>query len=232
MNKKIAVFTTIFPMEVEYLHDFFDSLERQTYKNYDIIIINDGYKYFNSLEKKYNKLNIIELKYSNTIAKNREYGINYIIENNYDILIFGDSDDYFMENRVEKSIEFLRSYDIIVNDLSLFDEHGVFIKKYISNRVKNNTEIDFQFIKDKNIFGLSNTAVNVNILDKVVFSKDLIAVDWFLYKRLLKLKYSAIFTNETETYYRQYENNTIGLDTINGIYPLWWEDINHVKETN
>ena len=232
MNKKIAFLTTIFPMNDKYLYDFFDSLQRQTYKFFDIIVINDGYQNFNILTEKYNKLNIIELKYSSTIAKNREYGINYVIDNNYDILIFGDSDDYFMENRIEKSIEMLESYDIIVNDLSLFDEDGVFIEKYISNRIKNKTEIDFKFVEDKNIFGLSNTAVNVSILDKVQFDKDLIAVDWFLYKSLLKLKYSAIFTNETETYYRQYANNTIGLDTKNGIYPLWWEDIKNIKENN
>ena len=232
MNKKIAFLTTIFPMKIQYLYDFFNSLEKQTYKNFDIVVVNDCYEDFELLMTKYNTLNIIEVKYSNTIAKNREYGINYVIENNYDILIFGDSDDYFMENRIEKSIEFLNSYDIVVNDLSLFDTNCIYINKYISNRIENKTEIDFKFIEDKNIFGLSNTALNVNILDKIEFDNDLVAVDWFLYKSLLKSKYSAIFINETKTYYRQYENNTIGLDTKNGIYPLWWEDINNIKENN
>ncbi len=232
MNKKIAFLTTIFPMKIEYLYDFFNSLEKQTYKTFDIIVINDDYDNFELLIAKFNTLNIIEVKYSNTIAKNREYGIKYIIENNYDILIFGDSDDYFMENRVEKSIDLLSKYDIVVNDLTLFDKKDIIINKYISNRIQNHTMITYKFIEDKNIFGLSNTAINVHILDKIVFNKDLVAVDWFLYKYLLKLKYSAIFTNETETYYRQYENNTIGLDTQNGIYPLWWEDIKEIKENN
>ncbi len=232
MNKRIAFLTTIFPMKVEYLYDFFNSLEKQTYKNFDIIVVNDGYENFKLIIDKYNTLDIIEVKYSNTIAKNREYGISYIIENDYNILIFGDSDDYFKENRIEKSVELLNSYDIVVNDLSLFDEDSIYINKYISNRIENKTEINFKFIEDKNIFGLSNTALNMNILEKIEFNKDLVAVDWFLYKSLLKLKYSAIFTNETETYYRQYENNTIGLDIQNGIYPLWWEDINNIKESN
>ncbi len=224
--KKIAFLTTIFPIKIEYLYDFFNSLEKQTYNNFDIIVVNDGYENFKLLIDKYNTLNIIELKYSNTIAKNREYGINYIIDNNYDILIFGDSDDYFSNNRIEKSLELLRENDIVVNDLSLFNENSIYCKKYISHRIENNTMIKYDFIKDKNIFGLSNTALNVMILNKVSFDDDLVAVDWFLYKQLLKSDNKAIFTNEIETFYRQHENNTIGLDTANDIYPLWWEDIN------
>ena len=232
MNKKIAFLTTIFPMKIEYLYDFFNSLEKQTYKNFDIIVVNDGYENFKLLIDKYNTLNIIEVKYSNTIAKNREYGINYVIDKKYDILIFGDSDDYFSNNRIEHSIDLLGQFDIVINDLSLFNEKSIYCKRYISNRIKNGTKINFEFIKDKNIFGLSNTALNINILDNIVFDKDMVAVDWFLYKSLLKLEYSAIFTNETETYYRQYKNNTIGLDIKNGIYPLWWEDIKSIKENN
>ena len=54
--------------------------------------------------------------------ENREKGINYCINQGYDILIFGDSDDYFSRNRVEKSIELLSKYSIVVNDLNLFDK--------------------------------------------------------------------------------------------------------------
>ena len=92
--------------------------------------------------------------------------------------------------------------------------------------------IDYDFIKDKNIFGLSNTAINVNILDKIVFDKEIVAVDWFLYKGLLKSGHTAVFTNEAETYYRQYENNTIGLNTTNGNFPLWWEKTDLIKEND
>jgi hypothetical protein len=232
VNKKIALLTTIFPMKIEYLYDFFNSLEKQTYKNFDVVIINDGYKNFELLRTKYNTLNIIEIKYSDTIAKNREHGINYVIENNYDILIFGDSDDYFSSNRVEISVKFLETNDIIVNDLSLVNDKVVYCRKYISNRIKSNSVIKYDFIKNKNIFGLSNTALNVQILDKIIFDIDLIAVDWFLYKKLLKAGYKAIFTNETETYYRQYENNTIGLNTTDNTFPLWWEKIDSSKENN
>ena len=224
--KKIVFLTTIFPMKEKYLIDFFDSLLVQSYKNFDIVVVNDGYRNFDILLKKYNKLNVIELKYSNTPAKNREYGINYVISKGYDILIFGDSDDYFSKNRVEKSVELLDNYDIVVNDLSLFNDNGIYEKLYFSNRIKNNSVVEYDFIKDKNIFGLSNTAIKLNILgNKIIFDKDIVAVDWFLYKKLLKDRYMAFFTNKIITYYRQYNNNIIGLNNQNGVYPLWWEKI-------
>lgn len=221
---KIAFFSTIFPMNEEYLFDFFNSLENQTHKDFNLIIINDGYKNFEKIKTVYAQtLNIIELQHSNTPAKNREYGINYCIENDYEILIFGDSDDYFAENRVTKSLELLKNYDIVVNDLSLFDENGIYEEKYISHRVNNLSPIDLEFIKDKNIFGMTNTALKLKNIKKVNFEDTIVAVDWYFFQNMLTQGLKALFTNETISYYRQYENNTVGLSVENNTYYLWWE---------
>ena len=220
---KIAFLTTIFPMKKQFLIDFFNSLNNQTHDNFDVVVVNDGYSNFNEIKLKYSKLNIVELEYSNTPAKNREYGINYCIERKYDILIFGDSDDYFSNNRVELALEALNSNDIVVNDVSLFDNDGTYEDMYISNRLENDSKVNFNYIKNKNIFGLSNTALKINILSKVSFDKDLVAVDWYLYKGLLKNGCKAIFTNKAITYYRQHKDNTVGLQALKGKYYLWWE---------
>jgi glycosyltransferase involved in cell wall biosynthesis len=202
-------------MKEQYLYDFFDSLKNQTYKNFDIVVVNDGYKNFETIKAKYTQaLNIIELPYENTPAKNREHGINYCVKNGYDILIFGDSDDYFEKNRVEKSLELLNRYDIVVNDLSLFDDSGIYEEKYIPNRVENLCEVGFEFIKDKNIFGLSNTGIKLNNINKIVIPDDLVAVDWYIFSTLLLESKKAIFTNDTVSYYRQYQENTVGLKEI------------------
>jgi glycosyltransferase involved in cell wall biosynthesis len=221
---KISLLTTIFPMDIEYLYAFFDSLKNQTYKNFDVIVINDGYSNFQKIKKLYTQtLNIIELKYSNTPAKNREYGINYCIDRKYDIVIFGDSDDYFKNNRIEKSLEILKQADIAVNDLSLFDKNGIYEEKYLSHRIDNLDVVDFEFITNKNIFGMSNTAIKLFGISKVTFDNKIVAVDWFFFKKLLKQGLKAIFTNETVTYYRQYKNNIVGLCAEDNKYYLWWE---------
>ena len=222
--KTVAFLTTIFPMKEQFLIDFFDSLSRQTYDKFDVIVVNDGYDNFYDVKMKYQNLSIIELPYSGTPAKNREYGINYCIDNKYDILVFGDSDDYFSNNRITKSVKLLSDHEIVVNDLTTFDKIGIVQHKYISNRVKNNSIINYSFIKDKNIFGMTNTAINLNILDRVDFDDSLIAVDWFMFKDLLKLAHKAIFTNEIISYYRQHSENTIGLRGEGGRHLLWWEN--------
>ena len=225
-SNKISFLTTIFPMNRQYLFDFFNSLINQTYKKFDVIVVNDGYKDFEKIKTIYaQNLNIIELKYSSTPAKNREYGINYCIDNKYDILIFGDSDDYFKNNRIDKSLEILNDADIAVNDLSLFNENGVYEEKYLSHRLNNLDVVNFEFITNKNIFGMSNTAVKLKNISKVTFDNKIIAVDWYFFKILLKQGLKAIFTNETVSFYRQYENNIVGLSNEDNSYYLWWEKI-------
>lgn len=203
-------------MKEKFLHDYFNSLKNQTYKKFDVVVVNDGYENFDKIKNEYRDyLTIIELKHSSTPAKNREFGINFCIDNNYDVLIFGDSDDYFSYNRIEKSIELLVDNDIVVNDLSLFDDNNIYEKNYMSHRIKNNSIINIDFIKDKNIFGLSNTAILLKDLDKIIIPDNLIAVDWYIFTLFLLKNKKAIFTNETISFYRQYESNIVGLKKLN-----------------
>ena len=222
MNK-VAFLTTVFPESEKFLKPFFNSLSTQTYKNFDLVIVNDNFKNLDFYKDLYSNLNIIDINSYNTPAKNREVGINYCIDQNYETLVFGDSDDYFKDNRIEKSLEFLKKSDVVVNDLSLFNYNNIYEKNYLSNRLKNLGVIDFEFIKDKNIFGMSNTAIKLKNIKKVSFNCNIIAVDWYFFKSLLRKGCKAIFTNETETFYRQYKNNTIGLHVKNNKYYLWWE---------
>lgn len=213
--KNVAFLSTVFPMNRCYLFDFLDSLKNQSYRNFDIIIVNDGFGGFEEFINVYSDyLNIVELRYSDTIAKNRVYGINYCIEKKYDILIFGDSDDYFSENRIEKSVELLDIYDVVVNDLSLFAKSGMLEEKYFSHRLKNLSSVDFEFIKNKNIFGLTNTSINLNKIDKINIPANLVAVDWFLFSILLLKGRTAVYTNDTVTYYRQHQSNFIGMKSL------------------
>ncbi len=216
-RKKVALLTTVFPMEDSHLDDFFLSLSKQTYKDFDVVVLNDGYGSLEGFKTKYPDLNIVELLYSSTIAKNREYTINFVKRNSYDVAVFGDSDDYFDLSRIEKTIELLCENDIVVNDITLFggccDVSDS--KSYLSHRVKNNSHVDIEFIKDKNIFGMSNTAINLSILDEVEFDSGLIAVDWFLFSVLLLDKSNkAVFTSDTQTFYRQYDDNTVGMKVL------------------
>lgn len=212
--KRVAFLTTIFPQNKKFLKSFLDSLSEQTYKDFDLVIVNDKFKNLNYYKDLYSDLNIININSSGTPAKNKEVGINYCIEKNYDILIFGDSDDYFKNNRVERSIKILNQADIVVNDLSLFNENNVYNKRYLSKRVKNLQIIKFEFIKNKNIFGFSNSAMRIFNKKKISIPNDLVAIDWYIFSNFLLKGYKAVFTNETISFYRQHEQNIIGLKQL------------------
>ena len=222
MNKT-AFLTTVFPKNEKFFKSFLNSLSAQSYKNFDLVIVNDSFKNLDYYKNLYSNLNILSINSSDHPSKNREVGINYCIAQNYDILVFGDSDDYFKDNRVEKSLELLNKTDVVVNDLSLFNNNGVYEKKYISNRLNNLDVINPEFINDKNIFGMSNTAIKLKNIKKVSFNDNIIAVDWYFFKAILKQGLQAVFTNETESFYRQHENNMIGLRVRNNKHYLWWE---------
>jgi glycosyltransferase involved in cell wall biosynthesis len=214
MNK-LAFLTTVFPMNHIHLKEMLDSLVNQSVRDFDLIIVNDGLEGLLDLFDEHLKhLNVIELKSVGNPIKNRQDGINYCIDMGYDILLFGDSDDVFSLNRVEQSISLLKTFDIVVNDLTLFNEEGVLEDKYISNRLENNEKIYFDYIVNKNIFGLSNTAIKLTGAKFVELPTDLIAADWYIFSMLLLEGKNAIFTNETITYYRQHVKNLVGLNRI------------------
>ena len=83
--------------------------------------------------------------------------------------------------------------------------------------------VDLEFIKDKNIFGMTNTAIKLENICKVTFDDKIVAVDWFFFKKILKKGLKAVFTNETVSFYRQHENNSVGLCSENNKYYLWGE---------
>lgn len=213
MINKVALLTVIYPTSDLYIEEFFSAICIQTFINFDVLIVNDGYDKFTELKNKYSKLNIVELPTKNNISKNREILINYAIKQNYTYAVFADIDDTFTENRIEHSVELLKHNDIVVNDLTSFKNDKIIRDNILSKRIKNRSTIDLNFVLNKNIFGLSNTAINISTLPlkNIVFPKDLIAVDWYFFTLLLLKGKKAIFSSETLTLYRQHEENTVGI---------------------
>ena len=212
---RVAFLTTVFPMKLGYIKDMLDTLVMQSFSDFDLVVVNDGLGDFAELTQAYtDKLNFIELNGMPNPAKNREIGINYCIEKGYDFLVFGDSDDTFSPNRIQLSLERLQHFDIVVNDLTLFSVHGILEDHYLSNRVKNDDQIEFDFIKNKNLFGLSNTAIRLDGIKALVLPTELIAVDWYLFSFLLLNNRNAVFTNKVVTNYRQYDGNLVGLKQL------------------
>ncbi len=215
MTHKVAFFSVVFPGVEKYLDDFFSSLKDQTYKDFDLVLVNDKLENFGKFTERYQHLNIIEIKSQDTPVKNREKGFQFLAGQKYEDIILGDADDYYGLDRIEKCLSWLTKYDIVVNDFDLVNTDSCLIKeKYISQRLPHRYEVGFDFLKNKNIFGFGNSAIKGSALKSCRFGDDLIAVDWFLFSCLLKEGFSAVFVNDTKTYHRLYDYNTLSLDQI------------------
>lgn len=211
---KVAILTVVFPGVESFLNDMFFSLKRQTCSNFDVFIFNDGLAELNKIVKRCcNGLNVFVYDVDCSPVKIREFGIYKIIDLGwYDAILFCDSDDYFSDNRVAKSIEVLKSCDIVLNDLTLVTQDKISIEdSYLSNRLVNGQEVDYEYIKDKNVFGMSNTAVSTRKLTKFKYSEQLLAFDWFFFSQLLLTGFKAKFCADAKTFYRQHQNNVVGI---------------------
>lgn len=205
---KILVFGVIYKGVEKYLDDYFNSLNKQTYTCFDILIIEDGL----NLPQKYCRKNLIiqKSKKRNTTADIRFGAIEYAKNNKYDILIFTDCDDFFSENRVERSIQSLKEADFCVNKLIPIDETGRMIDGIDVIKVPH--QLDIIEVLNTNFFGMSNSAINIYSLPKKLYvPSEIVAVDWWFYTILLLNHRKYIYDEMVITFYRQHDKNTVGM---------------------
>jgi len=216
-QQHVAVLTTVYPQVGEYLDMFLATLEKQTLRNFDLVIVNDGIDSLDALCEQRDNLACRLVDGRATPASNREAGIRYCLNAGYEYVIFADADDYFDPTRVAVSIAKMRSMvaDCVVNDVHLVTESAQpVVESYFSRRLTNNQFVRIDDIMHGNIFGLSNTAVRTTCLSGVQIDADLVAVDWYLFTVLLLRGCRAVFTNEANTFYRQHSSNTVGLGAV------------------
>jgi len=217
-KKSVVFFSVIFPANEKYFNDFLKSISEQTFNDFDLLLYNDGLNNIDFYVSRYcDKINvkIISNEKKLSPAGIREYALNYLCKTDYEVIIFGDTDDFFADNRVEVTLKCIKDNDIVINDLTLYTEDKkVIYKNYLSQRLNNNSFITFNDIKTCNFLGLSNTAVKRNSLFSIKIDDNLIAVDWFFFSLLLLKGNKAVFINETTTFYRQHSENQVGLNNI------------------
>ena len=101
MDKKVSIVIPAYNSE-KYIKDCILSLQRQTYKNIEIIVVNDGSKdstleILNELAKEYNNL-IVLTQENHGIAYTRNRGIEFATG---EYLMFMDNDDSMKEDCIE-----------------------------------------------------------------------------------------------------------------------------------
>ena len=195
----------IFEKVKPYINKYMDSIICQSTKEFDLLILNDGFegKIPNNLANN----QLINITNHQTPAEIRQFGINYAIENNYKVVIFTDADDYYSKNYVESLIEGLKKSDFVYSNITPVDNNSVKTNSYF---VLPNELNRYQQIIKHNFIGLGCSAIRSEIIKQIKFPSDIIAVDWYLYSILLLNGYHGTFIDASTVYYRQHLNNVVG----------------------
>lgn len=203
--KKISVIVPVYNVE-KYLNKCLTSLVNQTYKNFEIIIINDGstdnsLAICNKYSKKYDNIKVYDHKNAG-VAHARNVGIEKATG---DYLLFVDSDDYVDEKLLENLNEFLKKNDC---DIVCFDMYKVVNNDNIYYHTSNSLVEDN--IK-RYIIGDSGPC---NKLIKKKLFNDLKFMEKIYYEDLATMPILALYTNkidflEKPLYYYVQRDNSI-----------------------
>ena len=216
MNTAFA--SVIFPSNLNYLEDFLSSLEAQTYSDFHLLLFNDQCerttlaKILISFNLEYSILDV-EPK---SPAEIRLQMLDHLRASDWDIIIFGDTDDTFSANRIQESISALadQGTQIVFNDLSITDDKGVVLEECIWKLRAEKINVNLEFLLDQNVLGLGNTAIKRNVLPaSLKISSGVLAFDWIFYLQLFYHNQSirCTFIPDAHTLYRQHGANTLGL---------------------
>lgn len=207
-------FTVVYPQALLYFKDVCHSALQQTRQDFDLIVVNDGCDTA-VLTEHLAGLNATILNAAGTPAQNRQQGINYAREHRYKYILFCDADDTFLPNRYEKTIREFESSsaDILVCNLNIVDNKlNPIIKNYFSIELPEDRWIDESFIMDKNIFGMSNTALRLDSIHKDINIPKTPIVDWYLFSVLINNGLRARYISDSMVNYRQHDSNMIGIN--------------------
>ena len=208
-----VIFSVVYPQALPYLCDVRDSALAQTRKDFDVVVVNDGCEKQRILDE-LKDLNVTILKAEGGFVGNRLQAINYARSHNYKYILFCDADDSFTAYRYERTIAAFEktNADIVVCNLNIVDE-GLkpLINDYFNKELPESQKIDAEFIRTKNIFGMSNTAIRLDALKVDIQIPETPIVDWYLYTLLLIKGLKAQYITDSMVNYRQYSTNMIGI---------------------
>ena len=213
-NEKIDILMATYNGE-KYLEEQIDSIINQTYRNWNLLIRDDGsedetLKIVENYEKKDNRIKSIKDNKGNLgIVKNFE---ELLKSSNSELIMFSDQDDIWIENKLEKYIEITNSLGkkqfLIHSDAILCDINKNILKKTFISKRALKTGLENIFF---NYFVQGATVLITKELKEFIlpFPDEVYLHDRYIHL-MTELFFERIFINESLLYYRQHANNQVG----------------------
>lgn len=211
MDEKISIIVPVYNVE-QYLERCVDSIINQTYKNLEIILVNDGStdnsgNLCDELAKKDARIRVIH-KENGGLSDARNRGVE---EAGADLIGFIDSDDYIDEDMYELLLNNLKKENADVSMCGHYDVFNGVVENQVSDvkQWKLTKEEAIKMVMEAKI--LSVTAVNKlykkSLFEDLKFEIGKIAEDAFIMVKLLDKCNIVAATNEKKYYYIHRENS-------------------------
>ena len=211
MDEKISVIVPVYNVE-QYLERCVDSIINQTYKNLEIILVNDGStdnsgQLCDELAKKDDRIRVVHKK-NGGLSDARNVGID---EAEAELVGFIDSDDYIDEDMYEVLINNLKAANADLSMCGHYDVYNNVPESQVSDKKtwELSTQEAIKMVMEAKI--LSVTAVNKlykkSLFSELKFEIGKIAEDAFIMIKLLDKCNKIVATNEKKYYYVHRENS-------------------------
>lgn len=208
INGLVSIIIPVYNSE-KYLGKTLDSVFKQTYKNFEVIIVDDCSK-----DGSKDIINQYIMKFPNYIVyKKNEKNSGVARSRNEAILLakgqyiaFIDSDDIWLPNKLNKQIELLeknRDCPMSYAKISIIDKNDQILKDNCAIK----KSISYNFLLRNTMIATSSVIINRNIVKDIVMPERKSAEDYSLWLSILKKYGNALGILETQVLYRKHNES-------------------------
>ena len=226
MNPLISIIIPYYKKK-KFFQKTIKSVLKQTYKNFEIILIYDD---VDKTELPFVKFILRKVKNVKIIINKKNLGAGYsrnigIKKSNSRLIAFLDSDDTWHKDKLKKQIKFMKmkKVDFSFTDYSIIDKKEKKVK--IIKAPKIITYRNLLFSCD---IGLSTVVINSRLLKKEKFPNLKTKEDYLLWIKLSKKKIKMLGINETLASWRQ-TNNSLSSSIIQKLKDAFLVYNHHLK---
>jgi len=227
MNEnKVSIITPLYNSE-DFISQTIESVLAQTYKNWEMIIIDDcstdnSVKIVKEFQKKEDRIKLIKLKKNLGVAKARNKGIQ-IATGKY--IAFIDSDDCWNKLKLEKQIKFMKNnnYYFSYTSYEIIDHKG----NKLGRKVEVPSKMDYKTLLKGNNIGCFTVVIDQDEISSIKMPQ-IKHEDFATWLNILKMGYQAYGLKENLGYYRKTDN---GLTSNKVNSAIWtWNIYNEYLE--
>lgn len=218
MDLKLSIIIPTYNCE-KYIKKCIDSIMIQTYKNIEIIIIDDGSTddTFNicDIESKKDSRVKIYRKKNGGVSSARNLGIEKSTGN---YILFMDSDDYIESNTIEECFKIIKDNNVDLLKFGYYRECGKYKKMYkfstITNKAINKTEyynnnVYNNLVSSSDFYNIWNVIIKKEIISELRFNENIKYGEDYLFMAELLLKSNSIYFNNNSFYHYCINNNAV-----------------------